>query len=96
MEQIPRNDKLGIEIPVVPASDEAEVERLTNTSELTHEQIFERLSSELDEDNISYLHELWEDEQDIEDLIAHAYQLLELEGKDADEILARLGIVKLH
>ncbi|MEO8912192.1 MAG: hypothetical protein ABI303_04410 [Candidatus Saccharimonas sp.] len=68
----------------------------TATAELAAgpERLILALRGKISDDNQVYLWDLWADEQDLEDLLNNAYEILLGEGEDPDEVLSELGILE--
>lgn len=72
-----------------------EIETIVETLELSPETLLIKLKGELSDENREQLRDNYLiDGDDLEDMINNAYALLESEDKDADEVLARLGIIE--
>lgn len=67
----------------------------TKHLEKSPERFILQLRGKIDDANRAFLWDLWAEEQDYEDLVNHAYEMLLNEDEDPEEVLGALGILEL-
>lgn len=68
----------------------------SRTSELNEspERLILQLRGKVSDANRAQMWDLWADEQDYEDLVNHAFEMLLEDGEDPQEVLSELGILE--
>lgn len=71
----------------------AEVDSLTPELDESPERLILQLRGKVSDANRAQMWDLWADEQDYEDLVNHAFEMLLEDGENPQEILSELGIL---
>jgi hypothetical protein len=71
-----------------------EIDRTLPSLEMSSEVLVLKLRGVISDDNREHLRDLINNGDDYEDIVNNAYNMIEDEGGDADEVLGKLGVLE--